>query len=385
MIKKISILGSTGSIGTQALEVLRQYPNKFKVKALSSNRNAGLLIAQAKEFVPELVCICDEVAYKEVTEALKGLSIKVLFGDDGLFQVATLESVDMVLSAIVGFAGLKPTIEAIKSGKDIALANKETLVVAGNIVMSLARKHNVQILPVDSEHSAIFQSMVGEDYDAVRRLILTASGGPFRNTKLKDLHKVKCSDALKHPNWSMGDKITIDSATMMNKGLEVIEAHHIFKMPPFKIEILIHPQSIVHSMVEFKDGSLKAQLGLPDMRVPIQYAFTYPNRLKNKFPELDFMKYPELTFMKPDTEKFPSILVAFEAMQRGGNAPCSINAANEVAVEFFLKNKIRFTDIPHIVEATMEKVDFCVNPTLEHLVQTDAEARIIAREIISKL
>lgn len=385
MVKNISILGSTGSIGTQALEVVKQHPDKFKVKALSTKGNAALLVAQAKEFKPEMVSVWDEQAYRDVADALKGMPIEVLTGHDGLAQIATLPSVHMVLSGIVGFAGLRPTIEAIKAGKDIALANKETLVVAGDIVMALAHEHKVRILPVDSEHSAIFQSMVGEDYDSVRRLILTASGGPFRNTKLKDLHKVKSSDALKHPNWSMGNKITIDSATMMNKGLEVIEAHHLFRMPPFKIEILIHPQSIVHSMVEFKDSSLKAQLGLPDMRVPIQYAFTYPNRIKSKFPELDFLQYPELTFQKPDTEKFPAILIAFEAMRRGGNTPCIINAANEIAVDAFMKNKIRFTDIPRIVETTMEKADFCVNPNLERLGQSDEEARIIAQEIISKL
>lgn len=385
MVKHISILGSTGSIGTQALEVVRQHPDKFVVGALSTNVNAALLVEQAIEFSPEIVSVTNEDAYNKVKIALKDFPIKVLFGHDGLLEVATLASTNVVLSAIVGFAGLQPTMEAISTGKDIALANKETLVVAGDIVMQLARKNNVNILPVDSEHSAIFQSMVGENYDSVRRLILTASGGPFRNTKLKDLNKVTCTDALKHPNWNMGNKITIDSATMMNKGLEVIEAHHLFKMPPFKIEVLIHPQSIIHSMVEFKDRSIKAQMGMPDMRVPIQYAFTYPKRIKSEFPELNFLEYPELTFEKPDLLKFPAISVAYEAMGRGGNAPCAINAANEVAVDAFMKGQIKFTDIPRVVEQSMEKSDFCVNPQLKELVLTDEQARIIAHEIISKL
>jgi 1-deoxy-D-xylulose-5-phosphate reductoisomerase len=299
--------------------------------------------------------------------------------------LATHKKADIVLSAIVGFAGLQPTMDAIEAGKDIALANKETLVVAGDIVMQLATEKNVNIIPVDSEHSAIFQSMQGENYDRIRRLILTASGGPFRNTKIKQLNNVSLKDALKHPNWNMGNKITIDSATMMNKGLEVIEAYHLFKIPPFKIDVVIHPQSIIHSMVEFKDSSIKAQMGLPDMRVPIQYALTYPDRLKNTFPELNFEAFNQLTFERPDNEKFPALNIAYEAIRRGGNSPCSINAANEVAVDAFIDGKLKFTQIAAIVEKTMETTDFCVNPRLGELIETDREARTIAHELIAKL
>lgn len=384
-MKRISILGSTGSIGTQALEVIRHYPEQFEVIAISTRKNSELIIEQAREFKPQLVHIFDEHRAEEVKSALKNSSTKVLVGEKKLEKIATHEDVDMVISAIVGFAGLAPTIAAIETGKDIALANKETLVVAGDIVMDLATKKNVNVLPVDSEHSAIFQIMQGEDFDKVRRLILTASGGPFLNTDVKDLYGVSCEDALRHPNWKMGNKITIDSATMMNKGLEVIEAYHLFKIPPFKIEVLIHPQSIIHSMVEFDDRSVKAQMGLPDMRVPIQYALGYPVRLKNKLPQLDFTQYNSLTFEQPDQEKFPALGIAFETIRRGGNFPCIINAANEIAVEAFLANQIGFMQIAKIVEQTMEKVTPCVNPNINDLVSSDNEARVKAKELINQL
>ncbi len=384
-MKKIAILGSTGSIGTQALEVIRQNPEDFVVIGLSTHANANMIIEQAREFKPAMVHVTDESQVKEVKTALKKTSTKVLTGTKDLKSMATDDDVDMVISAIVGFAGLKPTIAAIEAGKDIALANKETLVVAGDIVMDTATRKNVNILPVDSEHSAIFQVMQGEDYDKVRRIILTASGGPFLDTDVKDMYGVSCEEALKHPNWSMGNKITIDSATMMNKGLEVIEAYHLFKIPPFKIEVVIHPQSIIHSMVEFDDRSIKAQMGLPDMRVPIQYALGYPNRIKNKLPELDFSEYSSLTFQKPDLEKFPALGIAFETIRRGGNFPCIINAANEIAVEAFLDNRIGFMQIAKIVEKTMEAATPCVNPGLEDLVSTDSEARQIAKEFINQI
>ncbi|MFO7863991.1 MAG: 1-deoxy-D-xylulose-5-phosphate reductoisomerase [Salinivirgaceae bacterium] len=384
-MKHISILGSTGSIGTQTLEVIKLFPKHFNVVALSTNRNAALIIEQARTFQPEMVHVSSHEAFLEVKSALSDTDIKILHGPEDLSVLATHKKADIVLSAIVGFAGLQPTMDAIEAGKDIALANKETLVVAGDIVMQLATEKNVNIIPVDSEHSAIFQSMQGENYDRIRRLILTASGGPFRNTKIKQLNNVSLKDALKHPNWNMGNKITIDSATMMNKGLEVIEAYHLFKIPPFKIDVVIHPQSIIHSMVEFKDSSIKAQMGLPDMRVPIQYALTYPDRLKNTFPELSFEAFNQLTFERPDNEKFPALNIAYEAIRRGGNSPCSINAANEVAVDAFIDGKLKFTQIAAIVEKTMETTDFCVNPRLGELIETDREARTIAHELIAKL
>src|SRR6056297_3825473 len=384
-MKKISILGSTGSIGTQALEVIRQYPDLYKVVALSSRNNINLIAEQIQEFQPEIVHISDSEKAKQIKKIAKNKGTKIITGKEELNEIATYKKADIVISAIVGFAGLIPTIEAIKAGKDIALANKETLVVAGDIVTNLAREHKINLLPVDSEHSAIFQAMMGEDYDALRRLILTASGGPFRNTKIRKLRRVSCEDALKHPNWNMGNKITIDSATMMNKGLEVIEAYHLFKTPPFKIEVVIHPQSIIHSMVEFDDRSIKAQMGLPDMRVPIQYALGYPERLKNKLPELDFTEYNALTFQKPDLEKFPALGIAFETIRRGGNFPCIINAANEIAVDAFLNNEIGFMEIARVVEQTMEAATPCVNPDLDDLVQTDNEAREKAKEFIIQL
>ncbi|PLX25019.1 MAG: 1-deoxy-D-xylulose-5-phosphate reductoisomerase [Salinivirgaceae bacterium] len=381
-MKHISILGSTGSIGTQALDVIRQFPGKLKVVALSGHTNINLLIEQVREFKPEIVHVSEDKNLEDLKNAIKTSGTKLITGKEELINIATYPKSDMVLSAIVGFAGLIPTIEAIKAGKDIALANKETLVVAGDLVMDLAAKHNVNIIPVDSEHSAIFQCMQGEDYDMVRRIILTASGGPFRTTDLKKLQKVSVKDALNHPNWSMGNKITIDSATMMNKGLEVIEAYHLFKIPPFKIEVIVHPESIVHSLVEFKDRSIKAQLGLPDMRVPIQYALTYPDRAKNTFEEFSFTKYAALHFEQPDIKRFPALDIAFEAIRRGGNTPCIINAANEIAVNAFLKEKIRFMQIPKIVEETMESATPCVNPSINDLLETDIESRKIAEELI---
>jgi 1-deoxy-D-xylulose-5-phosphate reductoisomerase len=381
-MKYISILGSTGSIGTQALDVVRQFPGKLKVVAISGHTNINLLIEQVREFKPEIVHVTEEKNIQDLKNAIKTSGTKLITGEDNLIKIATYPKSDLVLSAIVGFAGLIPTIEAIKAGKDIALANKETLVVAGDLVMDLATKHKVNILPVDSEHSAIFQCMQGEDYDMVRRIILTASGGPFRKTDLKKLEKVTVKDALNHPNWNMGDKITIDSATMMNKGLEVIEAYHLFKIPPFKIEVIVHPESIVHSLVEFKDRSIKAQLGLPDMRVPIQYALTFPDRAKNQFEEFNFINYSTLNFEQPDLKKFPALEIAFEAIRRGGNTPCIINAANEIAVNAFLKEKIRFMQIPAIVEQTMESATPCVNPSIKDLLETDIESRKIAEELI---
>jgi 1-deoxy-D-xylulose-5-phosphate reductoisomerase len=381
-MKHISILGSTGSIGTQTLDVIRKFPGNFKVVALSGHKNVNLLIEQIREFKPDLVHVSDKNNLEDLQNAIKTSSTKLICGEKDLVKIATHPKADIVLSAIVGFAGLIPTVEAIKAGKDIALANKETLVVAGDMVMDLARKHNVNIIPVDSEHSAIFQCMQGEDFDMVRRIILTASGGPFRNLSLSKLQKVTVKDALNHPNWNMGDKITIDSATMMNKGLEVIEAYHLFKIPPFKIEVIVHPESIVHSFVEFKDRSIKAQLGLPDMRVPIQYALTYPNRAKNGFEEFDFTKYPTLNFEQPDSKRFPALDIAFEAIRRGGNTPCIINAANEVAVNAFLNKRINFMQIPSIVEQTMENATPCVNPDITNLLETDKESRRLAEELI---
>jgi 1-deoxy-D-xylulose-5-phosphate reductoisomerase len=381
-MKHISILGSTGSIGTQTLDVIRKFPGNFKVVALSGHKNVNLLIEQIREFKPDLVHVSDKNNLEDLQNAIKTSSTKLICGEKDLVKIATHPKADIVLSAIVGFAGLIPTVEAIKAGKDIALANKETLVVAGDMVMDLARKHNVNIIPVDSEHSAIFQCMQGEDFDMVRRIILTASGGPFRNLSLSKLQKVTVKDALNHPNWNMGDKITIDSATMMNKGLEVIEAYHLFKIPPFKIEVIVHPESIVHSFVEFKDRSIKAQLGLPDMRVPIQYALTYPNRAKNGFEEFDFTKYPTLNFEQPDSKRFPALDIAFEAIRRGGNTPCIINAANEVAVNAFLNKRINFMQIPCIVEQTMENATPCVNPDITNLLETDKESRRLAEELI---
>lgn len=375
--KNIAILGSTGSIGRQALEVIKTNPDRFEVVALTANNSLDLLIEQACEFQPDMVAIANEKHYFQLKTALADQPIKVFAGNDAIAQIAELETVDVVLTAMVGYAGLKPTIHAVKAGKTIALANKETLVVAGEIINELAQKHSSAILPVDSEHSAIFQCLTGEGDNPIDKVILTASGGPFRNKSLDELIHVTSSQALKHPNWDMGAKITIDSASMMNKGFEVIEAKWLFGLQPEQIEVLVHPQSIIHSMVEFADGSIKAQLGMPDMKLPIQYAFTYPDRLKTGFPRVDFLKYPELTFEKPDTTRFRNLALAYQAMEMGGNMPCILNASNEVVVSAFLKNQIGFLQMSDVIEKVMQKVPFIKHPTYEDYVETDKVAREI--------
>ena len=375
--KNIAILGSTGSIGRQALEVIKTNPDRFEVVALTANNSLDLLIEQACEFQPDMVAIANEKLYFQLKTALADQPIKVFAGNDAIAQIAELETVDVVLTAMVGYAGLKPTIHAVKAGKTIALANKETLVVAGEIINELAQKHSSAILPVDSEHSAIFQCLTGEGDNPIDKVILTASGGPFRNKSLDELIHVTSAQALKHPNWDMGAKITIDSASMMNKGFEVIEAKWLFGLQPEQIEVLVHPQSIIHSMVEFADGSIKAQLGMPDMKLPIQYAFTYPDRLKTGFPRVDFLKYPELTFEKPDTTRFRNLALAYQAMEMGGNMPCILNASNEVVVSAFLKNQIGFLQMSDVIEKVMQKVPFIKHPTYEDYVETDKVAREI--------
>ena len=378
----VAILGSTGSIGTQALEVIAANPQIFEVEVLTANNNADLLIAQAKKFKPNAVVITNEEHYTKVKEALSNTDIKVFAGENALSSVVQMDSVDIVLAAMVGYSGFRPTIKAIEAGKAIALANKETLVVAGDLVTRLAADKGVNIYPVDSEHSAIFQCIVGEFHNRIEKIILTASGGPFRGKKKNDLEAVTRAQALKHPNWTMGAKVTIDSATLMNKGLEVIEARWLFGLEPSQVDVVIHPQSIIHSFVQFEDGSLKAQLGLPDMRLPIQFALSYPNRLKTDFPRFDFSTYPSFTFEKPDTETFRNLALAFEALKRGGNMPCVLNAANEVAVQEFLKERISFLEMPEIVERCLEKVDFIAKPVLEDYVNTDKETRIRALELV---
>ncbi len=380
--KHIAILGSTGSIGTQALEVVRAHPEHFLVEVLTGNGNADLLIQQAKEFKPNAVVITDEKKYQQVKDALSGEDIKVYAGQDALSQVVEMESIDMVLTAIVGYAGLASTLAAIKKGKQIALANKETLVVAGELVTSMAKEHGVNIYPVDSEHSAIFQCLAGEFHNRIEKIYLTASGGPFRGKSLDFLKKVKKEQALKHPNWDMGAKITIDSSTLMNKGLEVIEAKWLFHLQPDQIDVVIHPQSIIHSIVQFEDGSMKAQMGLPDMKLPIQYALTYPHRLPSQFPRFDFMKYPSLTFEKPDIETFRCLPLAFEALRQGGNMSCILNAANEVVVRAFLHDKIAFTAIPDILEKAMQRITFIGKPSYSDYVETDQETRNLTTGII---
>jgi len=382
MQKRIAILGSTGSIGTQALEVIAAAPDHFRVEVLTAGSNAKLIIEQAMRVVPNVVVIGNEAHYEEVKEALTRYPIKVYAGEQAIAQVVAFESVDMVLTAMVGFSGLKPTLEAIRAGKDIALANKETLVVAGRLIMEEAIKHQVRIIPVDSEHSAIFQCMAGEWQNRVEKIILTASGGPFRGKSRRDLEKVTPEEALCHPNWCMGSKITIDSATLMNKGLEVIEARWLFGVGTGQIEVVVHPQSIIHSMVQFADGSIKAQMGLPDMRLPIHYAFSYPQRLGNTFERFDFASFGELTFEQPDTKIFRNLAISFEALDKGGNWPCILNAANEVAVEAFLENRIGFLDIPEVIERTLAKSTFNPEPALEDYVASDLEARKVATEIM---
>ena len=373
-MKKIAILGSTGSIGTQALNVIRRHRDEMAVEVLCAGSNADLLIAQALEFDPKAVAIADESKYRQVQDALTSHDIKVFAGIDSIADLMEMESIDMVLASIVGFAGLRPTLRAIQHHKPIALANKETMVVAGQIVTDAAARNHVPILPVDSEHSAIFQSLVGE-VGGVDKILLTASGGPFRGWKRQQLEKVTLADALKHPNWSMGRKVTIDSASLMNKGLEFIEARWLFDIPAERIQVLVHPQSVVHSMVQYVDGSIKAQLGVPTMETPIQYAFTFPQRIESHLPRLSFEKYSQLTFENPDTDTFRCLPLAYEAIARGGNMPCIMNAANEVAVQQFIEGKITFLQIADFVEHQMSTAPFIANPTLDDLFQTDATVR----------
>jgi len=381
--KHIAILGSTGSIGTQALEVIAAHPESFEVEVLTAQNNADLLIEQAKKYNPNAVVIVNEDFYSKVKEALLPLNIKVFAGENALSSVVQMDSIDLVLTALVGYSGLKPTIKAIEAGKNIALANKETLVVAGELVTRLAREKGVNIYPVDSEHSAIFQCIVGEFHNPIEKIILTASGGPFRGRKRDELLYVTKVQALKHPNWTMGAKVTIDSASLMNKGLEVIEAKWLFGLKADQVEVVVHPQSIIHSLVQFEDGSIKAQLGLPDMRLPIQFALSFPERLKSAFPRFDFAKYPSLTFEKPDTETFRNLALAFEALAQGGNMPCVLNAANEVAVQEFLQDRIGFLQMSEVVERCLTKMDYIASPAYEDYVNTDKETRIKAKELIN--
>lgn len=381
MKKQIAILGSTGSIGTQALEVIEENPDLFEVYALTANNNDKLLVEQARKFHPEIVVIANKEKYAYVKEALEDLPMKVFSGSESISDVAEMGPIDIVLTAMVGYSGLQPTIHALKAGKTIALANKETLVVAGEIICDLAQKHRCAILPVDSEHSAVFQCLAGET-SPIEKIILTASGGPFRGKSRDFLKNVTRAEALKHPNWSMGAKITIDSATMMNKGFEVIEAKWLFGVKPEQIEAIVHPQSLIHSMVQFEDGSIKAQMGLPDMKLPIQYAFGYPYRLKNNYPRLDFSTCKEMTFEKPDLEVFRNLAFAYHAMKKGGNAPCILNAANEIVVDAFLKERIGFLEMSDIIEQTMNKVAFIAKPTYEDYVATDRETRNVTLSII---
>jgi 1-deoxy-D-xylulose-5-phosphate reductoisomerase len=381
--KKIAVLGSTGSIGTQCLEVISEQKDHFEAEVLVANSNADLLIQQAKLFQPNAVVIADESKYQYVKDALSKEDIKVYAGNKAIEQIVEMESIDIVLSAIVGYAGLASTINAIKHKKTIALANKETLVVAGDLVTELAKEHGVNIYPVDSEHSAIFQCLAGEFHNKIEKIYLTASGGPFRGKTREALMHVTKAHALKHPNWTMGAKITIDSASLMNKGLEVIEAKWLFALNPEQIDVIVHPQSIIHSIVQFTDGSMKAQMGLPDMKLPIQYALTYPNRFQNEFPRFDFLKYPQLSFEKPDTTTFSCLALAYAAMQKGGNIPCVLNAANEIAVQAFLEEKIGFLKIPEVVEHAMQKTVFIAKPTYEDYVSSDELARQLASQYIS--
>ena len=382
MVKQLCILGSTGSIGTQTLDVVRAYPDRYSVYALCAHRSIDKLVEQAMEFHPEVVCIADESLYEPLKERLAALECKVWAGSDSIAQVVTMPSIDVVVAAMVGYAGLKPTIEAIKAGKTIALANKETLVVAGEIICDLAMKHHTPILPVDSEHSAIFQSLAGEDKSEIEKILLTASGGPFRTFTLEQMRTVTAADALKHPNWEMGAKITIDSASMMNKGFEVIEAKWLFGVPAEKIQVLVHPQSIVHSAVQFTDGAIKAQLGAPDMRLPIQYALSYPERLGSAFPRADLFAIGALTFEQPDPERFPNLGLAYEAMRRGGNIPCVLNAANEVANLAFREGRCGFLQMSDIIANTMVKAPFIAKPAYEDYVASDTEARRIAGQLL---
>jgi 1-deoxy-D-xylulose-5-phosphate reductoisomerase len=381
-LKHISILGSTGSIGTQALEVVRANPDLYKVDALTAQRNADLLIQQALEFKPDLVVICDETQYQKVKSALPNTN--VLAGEDALIDAVQQPRTQIVLTAVVGSVGLKPTVAAIEAKKDIGLANKETLVVAGELVMNLAKQHGVKIIPVDSEHSAIFQCLVGEEQNEIEKILLTASGGPFRGRDRDFLASVSKNEALKHPNWVMGAKITIDSASLMNKGLEAIEAKWLFDLPPEQIEVVVHPQSIIHSMVQFADGSIKAQMGLPDMKLPIHYALAYPNRLKSDFERFSFLKYPELTFSSADTKTFRNLELAYHAMAKGGNMPCILNAANEIVVDAFLNDKIGFLEMSDVIEQCMEELNFIASPTLADYMECDTDTRAVAKQLVTK-
>ena len=380
--KRIALFGSTGSIGTQALEVIAAHPEQFSVEILTGNSQDDVLIAQALEFNPNIVVITDESKYTTVKEALAKKPIKVFAGEKALEEVAAMDCYDLMVAAIVGYAGLKPTLNAIRNGKPVALANKETLVVAGDIIMQMAVEKRVPIIPVDSEHSAIFQCLVGEMRNPIEKIILTASGGPFLGKKTNWLVNVKREHALQHPNWNMGAKISVDSATLMNKGLEMIEAKWLFNLEPEQIQVLIHPQSIIHSMVQFEDGSIKAQMGIPDMKLPIQYALTFPRRIPNEYPRCDFRKFNTLTFDEPDIRTFKNLGLAKEALNKGGNLPCVMNAANEIAVYAFLRNRIGFLDMTDVIEHTMQKVSFINKPTLQEYYQSDGEARSWAADMI---
>lgn len=380
--KKIAILGSTGSIGTQALEVIEEHSDKFQVEVLTANKNADLLIEQAIKFKPNAVVIVDETRFEEVSEKLWKYDIKTFTGEAALAQVVEMEEVNIVLTALVGYAGLLPTIKAIQAKKNIALANKETLVVAGELITKLAAENGVVILPVDSEHGAIFQCLIGEIQNKIEKIYLTASGGPFRGKKTEELKNITKEQALKHPNWDMGAKITIDSATLMNKGLEVIEAKWLFNLKPEQIDVIVHPQSIIHSIVQFEDGSMKAQMGLPDMKHPIQYALSFPYRFSSKSPRFNFMDYPQLTFEQPDKETFLNLSLAYEALDKGGNVACILNAANEIAVEAFLNDKIKFLEIAEINQKCMEEITFIKTPTYEDYVSTNAQTREFAKTLI---
>lgn len=378
--RQLAILGSTGSIGTQALEVVSEHSDLFEVYALTANNQVDLLIDQARKYMPEVVVIANERKYPELKEALEDLPIKVWAGADAIAQMVQSEPIDMVLTAMVGYSGLRPTIAAIKAGKAIALANKETLVVAGELIMKLAVEHKVPILPVDSEHSAIFQCLTGAYDNPIEKILLTASGGPFRQKTLEELATVTKAQALKHPNWTMGAKITIDSASMMNKGFEMIEAKWLFDVTPDQVQVVVHPQSVIHSMVQFEDGAVIAQLGIPDMKLPIAYAFSFPTRMKSMAPRLDFNQYSTLTFEEPDRKRFRNLAFAFEAARQGGNMPCILNAANEVVVAAFLQDRIGFLRMSDVIERTMRKASFIANPSYEDYVATDAEARRLAEE-----
>ncbi|MBE6293087.1 MAG: 1-deoxy-D-xylulose-5-phosphate reductoisomerase [Bacteroidaceae bacterium] len=373
--RTIAILGSTGSIGTQTLQVVEEHPDLFEVYAITAGSNVERLIEQAHKFNPEAVVIADESKYETLKEALADKPIKIYAGYDSICQIVKASPIDIVVTAMVGFSGLRPTIEAIKAGKAIALANKETLVVAGEYITQLAIEHKVPLLPVDSEHSAIFQCLAGETNNGIEKIILTASGGPFRTMSMEQLEHVTKKEALRHPNWSMGAKITIDSASMMNKGFEVIEAKWLFGLNADKIDVVVHPQSVIHSMVQFADGAVKAQLGTPDMRLPIMYALSYPTRLASSFDRLDFEIVKELTFEKPDTERFPNLRLAYEALAMGGNMPCVVNAANEVCVAAFLADKIKFTDMSRLIERAMQSANYTLTPTIEDYFDTDADVR----------